>query len=230
MKKQILLSFFSLFAYTSIAQTGSHTKDWAQLEVIQKANKVIGEDIYSNVNGSIYHLDSYLEGKLLFEGKQLDRNILYRYEAYSDVIEVKLENGEEDILAQSPKLDILIGDELYSYILFYNKTKREMDFGYMTVIDKNEKYDLYNRKIKKLRPGKKAQTTMTADLEPKLLMDKTIYFRLSGDKFAKSFPERKSDLYKMFPNQKSELKKLLRSEKVDLTNPRDVERIMEICL
>jgi len=230
MKKTISFILFSLFAFASIGQTGNHSKDWAQIEVMQKANKIIGDDISSSVEGSLYHLDSYLEGTLLFEGKELERNMLYRYEAYSDVIEVKLENGEEDILAKSPKLDILIGNDLYSYVQFYDKSRNEMDFGYMVILDKNENYNLYDRKIKKLITGKKAKTTMTTDLEAKLLDDETIYFRLAGDKFASRFPDSKNSLYKMFPNQKSELKKFLKSEKIDLEKPQDAARVLEFCL
>ena len=85
-------------------------------------------------------------------------------------------------------------------------------------------------KIKKLKTGKKAKTTMTADLEAKLLDDETIYFRLAGDKFAKNFPDSKNSLYKMFPNQKSELKKFLKNENIDLEKPNDVARILEFCL
>jgi len=230
MKKNISFILFSLFVSASIGQTGNYSKDWAKIEVIQKANKIIGDDISSNVEGSLYHLEGYLEGALLFEGKELERNMLYRYEAYSDVIEVKLENGEEDILAKSPKLEILIGNNHYSYVQFYEESKNEMDFGYMVILDKNENFNLYVRKIKKLQTGKKAKTTMSADLQAKLLDDETLYFRLAGDKFAKNFPESKNSLLKMFPNQKSELKKFLKIENIDLENPQDALRVLEFCL
>jgi len=230
MKKNISFILFSLFVSASIGQTGNYSKDWAKIEVIQKANKIIGDDISSNVEGSLYHLEGYLEGALLFEGKELERNMLYRYEAYSDVIEVKLENGEEDILAKSPKLEILIGNNHYSYVQFYEESKNEMDFGYMVILDKNENFNLYVRKIKKLQTGKKAKTTMSADLQAKLLDDETLYFLLAGDKFAKNFPESKNSLLKMFPNQKSELKKFLKNENIDLENPQDALRVLEFCL
>ena len=71
MKKTISFLLFSLLSFTSIGQTGNHSKDWAKIEVMQKANKIIGDDISSNVEGSLYHLDSYLEGTLLFEGKRI---------------------------------------------------------------------------------------------------------------------------------------------------------------
>ncbi len=230
MKKPILLVIFSLFSIASFAQTGNHSKDWAKIEIIQKANKIIGDDISPNVEGSLYYSENFSEGTLLFQGKELERNMLYRYEAYSDVIEVKLENGKEDILAQSPKLDVLIGNDLYKYVQFFDKDNKEMDFGYMITLDQNDKYDLYDRKTKKLKPGKKAKSTMSVDLDAKLLDDETIYFRLSEDKFAQSFPKNKSGLYKIFPNQKSELKTFLKNENIDLENPQDALKVLEFCL
>jgi hypothetical protein len=230
MKKIISTLSLALVVFTSSAQSYNTTKDWGNFDILQKVKKNIGDDIPSDVDGSLYYTETYESGKLLFEEKELERDMLYRYEAYSDIIEVKLSTGEEDYLAQSPKLDVLIGNDLYSYIQFYDENDKQITFGYMIVLDKNEKYDLYDRKIKKLRPGKKAQTSMSADVEAKLLDNETIYFRLSGEKFAKSFPESKSALYKMFPNQKSELKKFLKSEKIDLENPEDVARLLEFCL
>jgi hypothetical protein len=230
MKNPIFILVFALSAFTTTAQTGNHTKDWAQLEVIQKSIKIIGDDIFTEVEGSLYYSDTYASGKLLFEGKELERDMLYRYEAYSDIIEVKLENGQEDYLAQSPRLDVQIGNDLYSYIQFYDETNNVLEFGYMVILDKNEKYDLLSRKTKKLKQGKKAKTTLDIDMVTKLLDKETVYFRRTGDKFAKSFPDRKSRLYKMFPDQKSELKKFLKSEKIDLDNTQDVARVIEFCL
>jgi hypothetical protein len=232
------ISFLFLLSLTFISrgqnigqqQGWNYSNDWGKIEVLQKSNKIIGENISSEVEGSLYFSENYTTGQLLFEGKELDRNMLYRYEAYSDIIEVKLENGKEDFLAQSPKLEVIIAGDLYNYVQFYNESNKEMDFGYMIVMDKNEKYNLYDRKIKKLRPGKKATTSMSADLQAKLLDNETIYFRLAGDKFAKSFPDSKSSLFKMFPNQKPKLKKFLKSEKIDLENPEDVARVLEFCL
>ena len=230
MKKIISTLLLALVVFTSSAQSYNTSKDWGNFDILQKVEKNIGDDISPDVKGSLYYTDTYTSGKLLFEGNELERDMLYRYEAYSDIIEVKLSTGEEDYLAQSPKLDVLIGSDRYSYIQFYDENAKEMTFGYMILLDQNEKYDLYDRKIKKLRPGKKAQTSMSADVEAKLLDNETIYIRLSGEKFAKSFPESKSGLYKMFPNQKSELKKFLRSEKIDLENPKDVAMVLEFCL
>jgi hypothetical protein len=230
MKKTIFILVFALMAFTSSAQSYNTSKDWAKIELIQKSKKTIGDNISSDVQGSLYYSDKYASGKLFFKGNELERDMLYRYEAYSDIIEVKLKNGEEDYLAQSPKLEVLIGNNLYNYIQFYDEAENEMTFGYMIVLEQNEKYNLYDRKIKKLRPGKKAQTSMSADLEAKLLDNETIYFRLAGDKHAKSFPENKSALYKMFPSQKSELKKFLKNEKIDLENPQDIARVIEFCL
>jgi hypothetical protein len=230
MKKSISLLILGIVVFTSNAQSYNTSKDWGNFDILQKVEKNIGDDISPDVKGSLYYTDSYTSGKLLFEGNELERDMLYRYEAYSDIIEVKLSTGEEDYLAQSPKLDVLIGSDRYSYIQFYDENAKEMTFGYMIVLDQNEKYDLYDRKIKKLRPGKKAQTSMSADVEAKLLDNETIYIRLSGEKFAKSFPESKSGLYKMFPNQKSELKKFLKREKIDLENPEDVAMVLEFVL
>jgi hypothetical protein len=169
-------SFLILLSITLISkgqnigqqQGWNYSNDWGKLEVLQKSKKTIGANISSDVEGSLYFSENYTNGQLLFEGKELERNMLYRYEAYSDIIEVKLENGKEDFLAQSPKLEVIITGDLYNYVQFYNESNKEMDFGYMIVIDKNEKYNLYVRKIKKLRPGKKATTSMSADLQAKL--------------------------------------------------------------
>jgi len=230
MKKPIFIFVFTIMVSPLTAQTYNTSNDWAKIDVIQKAQKIIGDDISSNVDGSLYYNDNYTAGKLFFEGKELERNMLYRYEAFSDIVEVKLNNGKEDYLAQSPKLDVQIGDNLYTYVQFIDKSKNDITFGYMIVIEQNEIFDIYDRKIKKLRPGKKAKTSMSADLQAKLLDFETIYFRLAGDKFAKSFPDSKSSLYKMFPDQKSELKKFLKSEKIDLENPQDAAKVLEFCL
>ncbi len=237
MKKECILLLFACIVFSGSAQNfGQQTshwnasKSWAKTDLLQKSKKVIGDNLDNDVEGSLYFSEVYAPGTLLFEGKELERNMLYRYEAYSDIMEVKLENGEEDYLAQSPKLDVIIGDEHYSYVQFYDDSKNEMAFGYMIVIDENEQFSLYDRKIKKLRPGKKATTSMSADLEAKLLDNETLYFRLSEDKFAKSFPKSKNELFKMFPEQKTELKKFLKSQKINLDDPTDVERVLEFCL
>ncbi len=230
MKKSISISIFSLLIFSSTAQSYNSSNDFGNVEILQKVTKKIGDEIPSDVDGSLYFSETYTAGKLLFEGKELKRDMLYRYDAYSDIIEVKLTNGEEDYLAQSPKLDVLIGEDRYSYIQFYDQSDKEVTFGYMIVLENNERYDLYDRKIKKLKPGKKATTSMSADITAKLLDNETIYFRLTGEKFAKSFPESKSGLYKMFPNLKADLKKFLKNEKIDLENPKDVAKVIEFCL
>jgi len=222
-----LLISFSISTVTQ-SQTVSTTQNWARQDLMQKTNKVIGDNLPENVEGSMYYIASYSPGYLFYDSNKLERDFEYRYNAYSDQIEVKTPEGT-DYLAQSPKLAVDIMGKFYSYVQYLNPVDESIAFGYMIQLLKDDDFTLYQREFKQLKEGKKSTNGMTPDLPSKFVAKTEFYIKTDKQSYAYEFPQSKKDLYKMFPDLKGGLKSFIKKEKIDLSDANDIIKVLEYC-
>ena len=228
MKYLLALLISILISTVSQSQTVSTTQNWARQDLMQKTNKVIGDNLPENVEGSMYYLSSYSPGFLYYDSTKLEREFEYRYNAFSDQIEVKTPEGS-DYLAQSPKLSVDIMGKYFSYVQYLNPSDESIAFGYMIKLLEDDDFILFQREYKQLKEGKKSTNGMTPDLPSKLVDKSDFYIKTDKHTYAYEFPQSKKELYKMFPEIKGGLKSFLKKEKIDLSDPNDIIKVLEYC-
>jgi len=125
--------------------------------------------------GSPYYKDSFSYGKIFLKKKELDLNYSYRYNAYTDEIEVN--NGIDiDLLLKDTNISCIIDGEKYSYQEYAAKEDEDIQMGYLKTIFEGEKVILYFKKNKQFKEGKKAKTSLTTSFPPKLVDFEEFYF------------------------------------------------------
>jgi hypothetical protein len=219
----LLLSLFLLptISYTQVldGQISSQTQNW-HYDIVEKSRNP--EALKNeNIIGSQYFNQLFSYGKVLINNKELDQNFALRYNAYSDEIEVN--NGVEvNILTKEANVSCIIDDVKYSYQEYFKKNGVDTQFGYLKTIFKGEKIILYHKETKRFKEGKKAKTSLTTSIPPKLVDFESFYFSKIGETPYKLKLKKKDLLAVVIPEHKTTMIDFIKSNHLKFKSKTDL--------
>ncbi|MEN1785269.1 MAG: hypothetical protein AAGF77_09035 [Bacteroidota bacterium] len=243
MKYTVFSAFVFLFAASSlIAQTsGQFANNGAgpggfSDEVVRYSNIDIAtrnqraKVKLENVQGSAYTSKTFLPGKLYYNS-DFEGNILYRYNAYMEEIEIKpSDNLEAPVSALNKSKSINVqtpNGKILSFKTFIDKSGLTQN-GYLTELKKG-KFTLYERVDVKYTEGQKAQNSFVPAIPAKFSQFTEYYVEVEGEKRIDQLELKPRKLLNLVEEkEKSEsLKLYLKENKINLKNKRDLLTVLD---
>ena len=136
----------------------------------------------SITEGSPYFSDSFKAAVLNLKNIEGENQIWLRYNGYNDEIEIgKSEKQLTSNEALLKRKDILASfdNKTYQYKTFKTKKGATID-GYLVILYEGKGYSIFRQDKKKLSEGRKANTPLEADIQPRFSNIKT-YFMSSDN-------------------------------------------------
>nr|WP_293293885.1 hypothetical protein [Allomuricauda sp.] len=148
--------------------------------------------------GSAYENEKFTNGKVYSKDELLD-DVYFRYNAFSDELEVKKTRlEEEDYQALIKSNDIYIisnSGKKYIYNQFFDK-KGEVQNGYLILLSAGEKASLYKQYDVKFFEGKEAENSMVNPIPSRFTPFIGYYVQMEGSDKIVKLPTKKNKLFK----------------------------------
>ncbi len=234
--KMFIISLFLLCNTGIYAQFGAFQNDNYSGATIQKLSdaannnksSIVKEESndLSNIKGSPYENDDFVFGKAVDRLTDKSMGYYLRYNVYNDVIEMKVNLYDTEIigLIKSLNYSAIINNKEYSYEIYSDDNKKTSE-GYFILLSKGEKSSLYLKKTKEFKKGKKAQDSFHKDVSAKFTGAEIFYYKKG--RILKPLSTKKKELLLQLSDKKDELNKFIKSKKVNLKNDKDLIKLMK---
>ncbi len=170
----LLLSIISLPAYSQVMEI-----DFQRFYYDFENTKSINKTAYEiNYDGSPYLNDEFQSGKIILADGNEYKDVLLRYNAYSDQFEFNRNNEILAIIKNPQFSEFIFGDHIFCYQRF--QIKNEKQEGYLEKIREGN-YSLYCKHITILREGEETGAFQEAK-KPTFIPQKPLYMIGSKDK------------------------------------------------
>ena len=195
------------------------------LSQIQNPGDEIKYDI-GQIQGSPYENASFTKGDLLYKGKLL-KSLFYRYNSYSDEIEIKETLlPEEEYKALIKDFDLTLVSDKATYTLRTFKKDKKEATGYFKLIEGGT-YSVFTHTYTKYKEGKPAANSMVNPI-PSRFTTYIDYF-LSGPSIKLTYIEKKKDIPKTFSNEKQKIiKNLIKDNNLNFKNESDFISLVKL--
>jgi len=197
------------------------------LDIINKSrNTVTLKD--SEIVGTKYFNENFVPGKIAQNNVEFSKEFQMRYNAYADEIEVN--NGVDiDVLAKDSSISCTIGEQQYNYLPYKEANSEFSKMGYLTILFEGKNLQLYKREVKIFKEGRKARTSLTTSIPPKLVDFE--HFVISQNNETPSIIKLKEKvLLNLFPEElRPKLKQYLKENKLKLKNKSDLISFIAHC-
>lgn len=185
----------------------------------------IGE---ADIQGSAYTSDIFLPGQLYYNGK-LESNVFYRYNAYSEEIEIKnIDRADAPIYGLQRDKSIglkTVDGKSMSFKTFIDK-KGLTQNGYLTLLTTG-KYTLYKRSDVKYTQPQKAQNSFIAATPARFSQFTEYYIELEGRNRIDELELKKGKLLKLVEDSEREsLKMYLKENGLKVKNEQELLTIL----
>jgi len=175
-----------------------------------------------NIIGSPYYNESFSYGKVFMKKKELEKVFAVRYNAYTDEIEIN-DGVKIDVLLKNKDITCLIEGEKYSYLAYFKKNNSEdIQIGYLKTVFEGKKIILYIKESKMFKEGKKAKTSLTTSIPPKLVDFKTFYFSKIDETPYNFKPKNKELLTIIIPKYRSKMKDYIKNNHLKFKSKADL--------
>ena len=177
----------------------------------------------SEIDGSPYLNDEFINGSIFTIQKQQYTDIPVRYNIYNDQLEFKTESGEIQALA-SPEIveKVEFGEYKMDYLPYTYSQKIRKGFFIILSEGKASLYAKKNITFKDAEPPgayKEAQP-------PKFVSSSDNYFIRIGEEEAK-LAGNKRDLIDIFPDHKKEVEEFIKKNKIKTNKPESLKELVE---
>jgi len=216
MTRRRLSIVFTLFIACTYAQNIELPTDY----ISNTTTGGLNSGIPSNVQGSPYANEEFVIGKV-FVNDDKPYNGILRYNAYSDGIEMKTENGVITLLKRS-YLKARIGGKFYlieSYMV--NGAIRKTYFVELS----QGKARLLLKQGKKFVEARSASSSYTKDQPAKFEDERTYYIITEGNPGIEVRLKNK-EILQALPDHKKELQAFVKSNKLKMKNEGDVIQVL----
>ncbi len=215
--KPLLLSFFFSFFLITNAQIAAPK--------IDRPNPLEARKIdLNNVKGSPYENEEYTQGKLIDEVTNQEKNCFFRYNAFTDEVEIKNDNKTEtESMLKSKGIYILSEGKEYRYNN-YVTTDNQLFNQISICLLKEKPFSIHKYVIKEFVPEKKAQTSLEQD-KPARLRTKDYYF-IERNGTLIPIEIHKKTLVKSIPSHQKEVEKFIKSNKLKLKSEADLVKVI----
>ena len=147
--KKIMLTLTFAFMTASLfsqARQSSYTNVFDRTIDINQKSLAFGltEAQFDAIKNEAYANPTFVKGNIYQEDQLAKNDVLMRYNAYADEIEIKKNNFEEDYsaLIKDPNIFVKIGSDLYVFVPFEGSKEKG---GYFNVLSDGKTYDLYKK-------------------------------------------------------------------------------------
>lgn len=230
MKTKITLLFTLITFLFSSQVKAQNVGDlgYAYENIVSKVGKSVKDFSPKNTTGNPYANKFFSFGKILFEGKQMEKNYLLRYNAHKDLIEVETEKGAYDNVLEDAKISCLVGNDLYQFTTFRNLKTDEEETGYIKIIfnDQNNDLTLFSKQEKMFFPEKLSVNPLIPSVNAKY-SEVLEYFYMTSDYEATLIKKKKHFLAGVPKTLKKDLKKFIKREKISFKKEKDLARLFK---
>tara|TARA_R110000751_G_scaffold55554_3_gene119095 strand:+ start:5050 stop:5796 length:747 start_codon:yes stop_codon:yes gene_type:complete len=157
-------------------------------------------------------------------------NIYYRYNALNEEIEIKKTSSEDEpykALVKDKEVSLLINAKPLSFKTFVTE-KNETINGYLTLLQKGNTYDLYQRTLVKFTEGQPAQNSFVAAVPSRFTKFTEYYFQKDGVNRIDQIPQKNKKLLKLIDASKREdLKIFLKENNLNIKNEQDLIKVFD---
>jgi len=157
-------------------------------------------------------------------------NIYYRYNALNEEIEIKKTSSEDEpykALVKDKEVSLLINTKPLSFKTFVTE-KNETINGYLTLLQKGNTYDLYQRTLVKFTEGQPAQNSFVAAVPSRFTKFTEYYFQKDGVNRIDQIPQKNKKLLKLIDASKREdLKIFLKENNLNIKNEQDLAKVFD---
>lgn len=180
------------------------------------------ENKKKNIAGSPFDEEKYMPAKI----SGVNETAMVRYNAYSDQIEVEVED-KSYFLPKKDEYNIItfIGTDKIISLKSYIDSKGINTYGYLFEIASNPNSKVFVKKQVVLTPEKEPISSYDSYVPAKY--NKAIdeyYFEHKGQ--IKLMAKSKKDLINMFPNKKTEIQSYLKENKVSFKDEKDIIKLV----
>lgn len=143
-------------------------------------NKMV---LAANIKGSPFYEERFQKGRLDYFGRNVKGDAFFRYNAFSDEIEIgdyPEQKEAEEIIIQSAKVICYLNGDKYVYLPFKGKDLKSNQLGYLIELYKGEHYTLYLRKTKEFKEATVARTSYERPFPPRFISKETYYLSVNG--------------------------------------------------
>lgn len=181
-----------------------------------------------SIQGSAYTSPTFLPGKLFYDN-DFQGDILYRYNAYMEEIEMKninLPGAEVLALSRDKKLKIIntSGNEIA--FKTYIDEKGLTQNGYLSKLNSG-KYTLYERVDVKFTEGQKAQNSFVPAIPPRFSLFTQYYLEIEGKNRLDEISFSNKKLLKLVPPEKVDyVKEYLKRENIRIKSVESLLRVL----
>ncbi len=227
--KKIMLTLTFAFMTASLfsqARQSSYTNVFDRTIDINQKSLAFGltEAQFDAIKNEAYANPTFVKGNIYQEDQLVKNDVLMRYNAYADEIEIKKNNFEEDYsaLIKDPNIFVKIGSDLYVFVPFEGSKEKG---GYFNVLSDGKTYDLYKKTTSIYREPRKAQTSYERDIPPSFEKSTTYYLVKDGTFL--EMPKSKSKLMKMMNKKEKEVKKYIKENNIDMDKEADLVLVIK---
>jgi hypothetical protein len=228
MKKYILNILFitsSIISYAQLIGNGNMS-DQARFHlqsVMYKSFHKINMDPLRDdkIVGSKYYNEFFQYGNISIDGKVYSKEFALRFNAYADEIEIN--NGVDiDILVKDSSIGCIIGEQQYDYLPYIEEDSNYPKMGYLITVFEGKNIKLYSREVKIFKEGRKAKTSLTTSIPPKLVDFE--YFLISkNNETPYLIKPRSKEVLKLAPDEfQLELKTFIKENNLKLKKRKDL--------
>jgi hypothetical protein len=223
MKKIILTATFALITGSifSQARQSSYTSVFDRTIDINQKSLAFGltEAEFNAIKDEAYANPTFVKGNIYQEDQLIKSDVLMRYNAYADEIEIKKNPTDEaySALIKDPNIFVKIGTDIYLFVPFEGSNEKG---GYFNVLSDGKMYDLYKKTKSIYREPRKARTSYERDVPPSF--SKTTTYYLVKDGTFLEMPNTSSRILKMMNKKEKEMKKYLKENDLDLDKEADL--------
>lgn len=226
MKKIVIVGLLGLLTTGAFAQMASSNFDIYKRTIdLNEKSLAFGltEAEFAVVEPQAYVNYNFVKGNIYQEDKAVQKDVLMRYNAFSDEIEIKKTEYDTDYgaLTKNPDIFVKIGSDLYMYVPYAGAKDKG---GYFQILTDGKKYDLYKRVTAVFREGKKAASTYERD-RPHAFTQTTTYYLVDNGTFFE-MPKGKSKIMAMMKDKKKEVNDYVKVNKLDIDKEADLIQVI----
>ncbi len=236
MKNIILLIACMLFAFQGFSQKNFNRKGAGSsgaannnydfylrtIDINQKSLTFgLTEAEFDAIKDEAYASPNFIEGNIYQDDKMVKSNIPMRYNAYSDEIEIAIDDANYNALMKDPSIYVKIAKDIYVFIPYEDSNEKG---GYFNILADGKTYDLYKKTKSIFLEPVSATTSYGKDRPASFDKESTYYLMKNGTLY--ELPGNSSSILKVMDSKKQEVKTYVKENNLDLRKEADLSKVV----
>jgi hypothetical protein len=224
MKKVFVSLLFILFIANVSAQYAPQQAPSDQF-LTNRSITFKADDVH--FTGSAYENKEFVAGSIFKKDQILASNVLLRYNAFRDEIEVKSDASGPDASAKVMVRNPDIYVKLMNKMIVFSGNKEGIDRpGYFMVVAEGNKVDLYKKIKKEFIEGSVSMSSLTRDI-PSTYKEKEIFYMVDKTTGAYvEFPSSKNAKFNLFKDKKKQVKNYASQEGLNVNKESALKKVI----